>query len=55
MYMLNAHAGYLCPEMLKNLLFGGEMYDAVKIDIWAMGALLSHMILGHSPFYFEEV
>ncbi|MEW5318283.1 MAG: hypothetical protein WDW38_009516 [Sanguina aurantia] len=47
--------GYLCPEMLKNLLFGGEMYDAVKIDIWAMGALLSHMILGHSPFYFEEV
>ncbi|MEW5314634.1 MAG: hypothetical protein WDW38_006112 [Sanguina aurantia] len=47
--------GYLCPEMLGKLLYGGSEYDAVKSDIWAMGALLSHMLLGHSPFYFEEV
>lgn len=47
--------GYLCPEMLGKLLYGGSEYDAVKSDVWAMGALLSHMLLGHSPFYFEEV
>lgn len=60
MFLFSSHivcssAGYLSPEVLANLLFKPEMYDGMKIDVWALGALLCRMMSGHTPFYFDEV
>lgn len=42
-------SAYTPPE-----IHNGEQYEAMAADVWAMGLVMCHMVVGHMPFLYLE-